>query len=81
MSKKLAITDWRKLQQGDIILVEGKERMVVDIEDSGTTEFDIYPIKLNKAQCTDLYVWSHNPGETGWFNTIVHPWTFVRRPK
>lgn len=81
MGKKLAITDWRKLRNGDIILVEGKERMVVDIENINVSENDHYVIKLNLAQCDDLCVWSIWTGKTGWFNTELHPWTFVRRPK
>ncbi len=68
---------WIDLEAGDVILVEGKERVVVDIEFTdayGTEDEDPYVIELKAKQACDL-----DTQYDTWFNTIKHPWTFVRK--
>lgn len=79
MGNTLKVTDWRQLKQGDIILVEGKPREVVNIECHHIDDkHDPFVIAVNPHD--DLEVWQGAGYRTGWFNTNKHHWEFVSRP-
>jgi hypothetical protein len=70
-------THWTQLEAGDIILVEGVERTVDDIEYlriSGTDLEGDYTISLKEEDVGDLECTCGT-----WFNTQKHPWSFVRK--
>lgn len=75
----MKITDWRELENGDIILVEGKERRVYDTAFKDEDDFwedAPYVIELHPEDCEGL-----NLQNDTWFNTKLHPWVYVRRDK